>query len=32
MFPEDKQNRLRQTNKGEIKEESYLNYLTIAKY
>ena len=32
MFPKNKQNKLRQTKKNDIKEESYLNYTTIIKY
>ena len=31
MFRKNKQNKLRQTKKNEIKEESYLNYATIIK-
>ena len=32
MFPKNKQNKLRQTKKNQIKEESYLNYATTTKY
>ena len=32
MFPKNKQSKLRQMKKDEVKEESYLNYATITKY
>ena len=32
MFPKNKQNKLRQTKKDEIKEESHLNYTTKLKH
>ena len=32
MFPKNKQSKLRQMKKDEVKEQSYLNYATITKY
>ena len=32
MCPKNKQNKLRQTKKDEIKEESHLNYATVLEY
>ena len=31
MFPKNKQKELRQTQKGEIKQENYLNHTTVIK-
>ena len=32
LFPKNKQNKIGQPKKDEIKEENYLNYRTVIKY